>query len=152
MTEVSLDMAATDQGVGVSAFFTENMATFREHVPHVHARLAEIQTPHSRLVIEDDGAIDIAFGDRRFYGEDAVAFTESQIESYFAKPERRYIDHLDFGFKDGIEGRLKRKLVESGNSSRRCQPATTAPRNTVSNGKVTLRWFSAWVWDSISGR
>jgi hypothetical protein len=113
MTEVSLDMAATDQGVGVSAFFTENMATFREHVPYVHARLAEIQTPHSRLVIEDDGAIDIAFGDRRFYGEDAVAFTESQIESYFAKPERRYIDHLDFGFKDGIEGRLKRKLVEA---------------------------------------
>lgn len=113
MTEVSLAMAATDQGVGVSAFFTENMAAFREYAPLQYARLAQVQTPHSRLFVDDDGAIDIAFGDRRLYGEDAVSFTQRQIDLFFAAPERRYIDQLSFGFLDGLEGKYKRALVDA---------------------------------------
>ncbi|NKB48439.1 MAG: DUF115 domain-containing protein [Alphaproteobacteria bacterium] len=113
MADTSLAAADADENSPQLAFFQENMAAFREHAPHVHARLAEIKTPHSRLTVDDDGALDIAFGDRRFYGEDAVAFTQRQIAAYIANPERRYIDHLDFGFQDGLEQIFEKAMADA---------------------------------------
>lgn len=110
MVETSLADAPADQDPHESAFFTENMAAFREHAPQLHARLAQVQTLHSRLFIDDDGALDIALGDRRFYGEDAIAFTQRQIDAYFEKPERRSIINLAFDELSGLEGRYKRAL------------------------------------------
>ncbi len=113
MAETSIAPDATARDPRESAFFTDNMAAFREHAPQLHARLAQVRTPHSQLFIDDDGAVDIAFGDRRFYGEDAVAFTQRQIDAYFAAPERRFISQLSFGAQDGIEGKYKQALIEA---------------------------------------
>ncbi|TDJ61667.1 MAG: DUF115 domain-containing protein [Proteobacteria bacterium] len=110
MVETSLADAPADQEPPESAFFSENMAAFREHMPQLHARLAQVRTPHSRLFIDDDGELDIALGDRRFYGEDAIAFTQRQIDAYFEKPERRSIENLAFGGLDGLENRYKKAL------------------------------------------
>ena len=73
MTETSLASAPTPKDPRESEFFTANMAAFREHVPQVYARLAQVSTPHSRLFVDDDGSVDITLGGRRFYREDAVA-------------------------------------------------------------------------------
>jgi hypothetical protein len=113
MAETSIAPAETPHDPRESAFFTANMAAFREHAPQIYARLAQVKTPHSRLFIDDDGAVDIAFGDRHFYREDAVAFTQRQIDAYFAAPERRFINELSFGTHDGIEGEYKRALTEA---------------------------------------
>ncbi|MFT5182636.1 MAG: hypothetical protein ACI8S3_002529 [Alphaproteobacteria bacterium] len=110
MSETNLAPAATDPESGETPFFAENMAAFREHAPHLHARLAQVRTPHSRLFIDDDGELDIALGDRRLYGEDAVAFTQRQIDLYLSGPERRFIQTLAFDDMLGLEGRYKRAL------------------------------------------
>jgi len=112
MAETSLAAAPADHDPRESAFFTENMAAFREHAPQLHTRLAQVRTPHSRIFVADDGAIDIALGDRRFYGEDAVAFTQRQIDAYFAKPDRRYIDKLSFDTLGGLEQQYQDALSE----------------------------------------
>lgn len=112
MVETSIAASPTDEEPAESAFFTENMAAFREHAPLLHTRLAQVRATHSRLFFGDDGALDIALGDRRFYGEDAVAFTQSQVDKFRAKPERRFIDSLSFGKLGGIEGRYQETLED----------------------------------------
>ena len=110
MSENVHTAAATDLAPEVSAFFIENMAAFRQYAPQLHSRLAQVQTTHSRLFIDEDGELDIALGDRRLYGEDAVAFTQRQIDTYFTGPERRFIETLAFDGMAGLEGRYKRAL------------------------------------------
>lgn len=113
MAETYPAIAKNDQGPPATAFFTENMTAFREHVPNLYARLAQVRSPHSRLLVDDEGALNIALGDRRFYGEDAVVFTQRQIDLYFAGPERRFIKTLAFKDRDSLEGRYKRALSEA---------------------------------------
>ncbi|MDH3738288.1 MAG: DUF115 domain-containing protein, partial [Alphaproteobacteria bacterium] len=106
MSDTSFAEPAADS----SAFFADNLAAFREFAPQLHARLAQVRTLHSRLFIDEDGEIDIALGDRRLYGEDAVAFTQRQVDTYITGPERRFIETLAFDGMDGLEGRYKRAL------------------------------------------
>lgn len=113
MVDASLADAPVEQDPPESALFTENMAAFRQHLPHLHARLDQVRTPQSRLFVDDDGAIDIAFGDRRFYGTDAVTYTQQQIDAYFEKPERRSIESLALKHLDGLEGRFHAALSEA---------------------------------------
>ncbi len=113
MADTTLAPEAAPHDPRESEFFKANMAAFREHVPHLYARLAQVRDPHSRLFVDDDEGIDIAFGGRRLYGEDAVAFAQRQIDAYFAKPKRRFINELSFSTEDGIEGRYKRALMDA---------------------------------------
>lgn len=124
MVETSLAASPTDGDPIESDFFTENMAAFREHAPLLHSRLRQIETTFSRLIVDDDGVIDIVFGDQRFYGMDAVKFTQLQIDAYFEGPERRYIKTIALNDLDSLEGRYKSVLTtmlgaESANLSER---------------------------------
>ena len=110
MVDASLAAAPADHDPRESAFFTANMEAFREHVPQLHVRLAQVQTTHSRLFVDDHGAIDIALGDQRFYGMDAVKFTQLQIDAYVTEPERRFIKRLAFNDLHTLEGRYKGEL------------------------------------------
>lgn len=115
MTETSfMSETAADLAPHETSFFGENMAAFRQYAPQIHAHLAQTGKPLSRLFIDDDGTLDIIFGDRRLYGVDAVAFTQAQIDKYFKAPLRRYIDSI-LGIEEdsrGLEGKFKRALEE----------------------------------------
>lgn len=76
-------------------FFQANLAAFKEHAPHLHGRLAAIDRPHSSLVAEPDGSLDMAFLGKRFYEMDAVAFADTQLEQYFAQPSRFTLSEPD---------------------------------------------------------
>ncbi len=110
MADTILALDAEAQEGAVSELFTQNMAAFREHAPQLYARLSQVRTPHSRLVVEDDGAIDIALGDRRFYGEDVVAYTQRQLDEYFAAPKRAYLSGAIRNLA-GIEERVAKTLI-----------------------------------------
>ena len=111
MAETTLARAEAPADPRESAFFKANMAAFRAHAPRLYARLAQVETPHSRLFIGDDDVVDIALGDRRFYGKDAVAFTQRQIDAYFAKPERRFISEVSFSTICFVSSGHARSLV-----------------------------------------
>lgn len=113
MVDASLAVAPADRDPRESAFFTANMEAFREYAPHLHVRLDQVRKPHSRLFVDDDGAIDIALGDRRFYGMDAVTYTQKQIDAYFEKPERRIIESLALRDLEGLEGRFNGVLADA---------------------------------------
>ncbi|NNE84245.1 MAG: motility associated factor glycosyltransferase family protein [Alphaproteobacteria bacterium] len=110
MAETSLGAEASDLDSSESPFFAANMAAFREHAPQLHARLAQVRATHSRLFIDENGEIDIILGDLRFYSEDAVAYTQRQIDAYFEAPKRRFIDDLLFDGEVGLESRYKLAL------------------------------------------
>ncbi len=68
--------------------FRANLEAFKEHAPYLHKRLASIEQPHSSLLVDPDGSLDMALLGKRFYDCDACRFAEEQLEAYFESPHR----------------------------------------------------------------
>lgn len=90
-----------------------NLAAFREHAPRMHAMLTAIEAPYSQIVIDDAGGIDIAMRGKPFYGCDAVAYTQQQLDSYFARPVRHFIGTPKPEMIPGLAGRFCVALNEA---------------------------------------
>lgn len=78
---------------GKSALFRRNRNAFKRYFPDVWAGLERITTTVSNLVFEDEAPVNINLGDIRLYPEPADAWSKTQIEEYFEKPDR-------LGFED----------------------------------------------------
>ncbi len=90
--------------------FGRNMAAFKKWFPHVHERLAAIAAPHSSLVVRPDGGIDMVLQGTYFYEEDAVSYTERQLDNFLKTPVRRFFDAPDPEMLRGITGEYCRRL------------------------------------------
>jgi len=93
------------------AFFRANLEGFRKHAPHLFQRLTSIEQPHSCLLVEPDGTVDMAFLGKRFYGEDAAAFAERQLAEYFTAPKRYTLAEPSNGDLEGYSGSYCNRLV-----------------------------------------
>lgn len=68
-----------------------NLAAFARYAPQLHARIAALETLHSRIVVGPDGGIDMSFRGQLFYGGDAVGTTGAQFAHWCRRPERRFL-------------------------------------------------------------
>ncbi|CAA7612725.1 motility associated factor glycosyltransferase family protein [Magnetospirillum sp. SS-4] len=65
-----------------------NLDLFRERFPELHARVAAITQPVSRIIEEDGVAVDIDLGCGRLYKEDGRALSLRQAEDFIETPRR----------------------------------------------------------------
>jgi len=70
-------------------------AFFAERFPDAASRLAQAGADQFALVLKDGVPADIAFDGRAMYGGDARAFVRAQIDAYFEKPLRLFLNRLD---------------------------------------------------------
>ena len=122
------DLAMVPDGAdGASEQFRANLEAFKEHAPLVHKRLIGIAAPHSSLLVEPDGAVDMALLGKRFYDRDACGYAQEQLEAYFESPHRFVLaepdpDRLE-GSSSGFCIRLKEGFEERGiEVNRECCP------------------------------
>ena len=82
--------------------FQTNLEAFKEHAPYLHKRLIAIDVPHSRLLVEPDGDVDMVLLGKRFYNCDACRFAEEQVATYFEKPHRFVLAEPNPEFLEGL--------------------------------------------------
>ena len=100
-----------DQAQAGRAFFERNLATIKTWAPNLHSRLAAIRNPHTEMIVDEDGGIDIGFRGRRLYGHDAVAVANAQVEDFLEKPNREFIEEPEFDVLSGVSGNFCKSLV-----------------------------------------
>ena len=81
--------------------FDENLAAFKAFAPHLYSRLAAIKSPNTQLGLAEDGGLDLLFRGQGLYGRDAAAYTQAQIDTFFAAPTREWINEPN---PEGLEG------------------------------------------------
>lgn len=91
--------------------FDDNLAAVKDIAPHLHARLAAIREPNTALVQVADGRLDLAFGGRGLYGQDAVRHAEEQVRTFFAAPVRHWINEPNPEALEGAAGDYAARLV-----------------------------------------
>ncbi|MGE0254125.1 MAG: motility associated factor glycosyltransferase family protein [Alphaproteobacteria bacterium] len=85
------DTAAPEAAASAGTLAEAGLAAFARHAPQLHARLAGLDTLHSRLVVAPDGKIDMAFRGQLFHGGDAVGATSEAFARWCRQPERRFL-------------------------------------------------------------
>ena len=95
-----------------------NLAALKSRAPHLHSRLFAISKTHAELIIDDDGGTDLNLMGQRFYGGDAVAHAARQLDDYFSKPLRNFLNQPDpeklFGSVGDFCIRVAQRLAASG--------------------------------------
>ena len=98
-----------------------NLAALKSKAPHLHSRLSAVRKTHAELIIDHDGGFDLDLMGQRFYGGDAAAFAERQLDDYFSKPLRNYLNQPDpvklFGSVGDFCIRVTRRLAANGLST-----------------------------------
>ncbi|HVJ52102.1 MAG TPA: 6-hydroxymethylpterin diphosphokinase MptE-like protein [Aliidongia sp.] len=73
--------------------FQRNLEALKSKYPLIYLRLAAIAEPESRLTGSiEDGDLNLDLGHTKFYGTDAVSFTEKQLADFRRAPSRFYMD------------------------------------------------------------
>ena len=72
-----------------------NLAALKSKAPHLHSRLCAVRKTHAELIVDDDGGIDLDLMGQRFYGGDALAHAERQLDDFFSKPLRNFLHQPD---------------------------------------------------------
>ncbi len=95
-----------------------NLAALKTRAPHLHARLSALRKVHAELLIAEDGSIDLALMGQRFYGGDAAVHAQRQLDTFFAKPLRNYMNRPDPSKLKGTVGdfckRMERRMAVAG--------------------------------------
>lgn len=73
---------------GTQSLVRRNWAAFNKYQPGIYAVLKKISPPVSKLVVEDDVAVNINLGEINLYPEHAAKWTGSQLEHHFQNPDR----------------------------------------------------------------
>ena len=90
--------------------FQANLEAFNEHAPYLHKQLVAIDAPHSRLLVEPDGSVDMVLLGKRFYNCDACRFAEEQIAAYFESPHRFVLAEPNPEFLEGLNAEFCKSL------------------------------------------
>lgn len=87
-----IDVSAPDMAPAeIEARLARNFAAFERFAPNLHAKLTHMSDLATSLVVEDDGCLDIRFGNGSLYRGDARAHTRAKLEKFVADQERVYI-------------------------------------------------------------
>ncbi len=65
--------------------FESNLDAFKRYNPHLYAPLRS-HKPRARIVVGDDGALDVVDGEKSMYGGDAIAFVRERLAAFDASP------------------------------------------------------------------
>lgn len=88
-----------------------NLAALRARAPYLHTRLSALKAPHTRLLFDEAGGIDLGFRGRGLYGRDAVRHAEEQLAAFFARPLRQRINEPDPERLEGLTGTYCTRLT-----------------------------------------
>lgn len=94
------------------ARLARNLAVFERFAARLHARLVHFGEPASRLNVSEQGALDIAIGERGLYGGDAAAYTERQLRAFVAAPERVHLSMRNNDKLLGVAGEFATWAVD----------------------------------------
>ena len=89
-------------------YYESSLAAFRRFFPDIAARIESEMTPLEEIV-EDGEIVDVRIGDKRLYGEDGVAGTRAQVETFVKDPRRFLITDLR---KAGMGSPIGAKMIE----------------------------------------
>ena len=89
-------------------YYESSLAAFRRFFPDVAARIENDTTPLDEIV-ESGEVVDVRIGDKRLYGEDGIAGTRDQVETFVKDPRRFLITDLR---KAGMGSPVCAKMIE----------------------------------------
>lgn len=89
-------------------YYETSLAAFRKFFPDVAARI-ESETAQLEAIVEDGEIIDVRVGEKRLYGEDGLAGTQAQVETFVKDPRRFLISDLR---KAGMGSPVCGKMIE----------------------------------------
>ena len=69
-------------------FFEKNLGVFKKLAPWLYDELSKIGEPHSRLIEDEDGGLDVEFQGTRLYGKGHIRYAEEQVAAYWNNPHR----------------------------------------------------------------
>ncbi|MHA1564502.1 MAG: motility associated factor glycosyltransferase family protein [Alphaproteobacteria bacterium] len=75
--------------------FVANLVAFATYAPDLHAQLARMTSPASKLILLPGGGVDMSLQGQLFYGADAIEGTEAQLQAFLANPRRLYFGEPD---------------------------------------------------------
>lgn len=75
----------------VESRMERNLAAFERHAPHLHARLSHMSDLATTLMVDEDGKLDIRFGNGSLYRGNALVHTRAKLEKFIATQSRVYI-------------------------------------------------------------
>ena len=71
--------------------YLKNLAFFKDQNPQIHNVISNTTPDHSKIIINDEGAIDLNYNGRRIYGGDAIKYVEDEVAQFnkIYEPEDR---------------------------------------------------------------
>lgn len=62
--------------------YLKNLKFFEKQNPQIHKVLTNTTPDHSKIVISEDGKIDLIYNERSIYGGDAIRYVEEEVETF----------------------------------------------------------------------
>jgi hypothetical protein len=62
--------------------FLKNLKFFKTKNPQIHQVLTEVKPDHSKIIITDDGKIDLIYKGKKIYGGDAIDYVEKEVSEF----------------------------------------------------------------------
>lgn len=71
--------------------YLKNLAFFKKQNPQIHSVISNTTPDHSKIIISDEGKIDIHYNGRTIYGGDAIEYVEKEVAEFnkIYEPEKR---------------------------------------------------------------
>lgn len=71
--------------------YLKNLAFFEKQNPQIHQVISHVKPDHSKIIISEDGKIDLNYNGRTIYGGDAINYVENEVAEFnkiYEKPYR----------------------------------------------------------------
>lgn len=62
--------------------YLKNLAFFKQQNPQIHNVISNTTPDHSKIIINDEGAIDLNYNGRTIYGGDAIKYVENEVTEF----------------------------------------------------------------------
>lgn len=76
--------------------YLKNLKFFEKQNPQIHAVISNTKPDHSKIIISDEGKIDLNYNGRNIYGGDAIKYVEDEVAEFNQMYSKGYrVNHVN---------------------------------------------------------